>query len=75
MILSKDKTYVFDGTEVKFTGREAVKETPIRQKIVDGEKKTIFREYKLFEITPIDGFEWKKWVDVDQLFEVKNENN
>lgn len=57
-------SYVFDGTEVKLTGREAVK----RITTVPGKPP---REMKLVEITPIDDtFDWKKWVPIDQMYEV-----
>lgn len=55
-------TYVHDGTEVKLTGREAVKKigTPAKP-----------REMKIVEITPVDLIQdWKKWVSVEQLYEV-----
>ena len=56
------KTFVFDGTEIKLTGREAVK------KVVVGFKT---RELKLVEITPADNtFDWKKWVPMEQLYEI-----
>lgn len=58
------KTYVFDGTEVRLTGREAVK----RIMTVPGKPP---REMKLMEITPVDDtFDWKKWVPLDQMYEV-----
>lgn len=53
------ETYVFDGTEVKKTGRTAVRK--LRQ-----------REMTLVEITPVDtSFDWKKWVDPVSLFVVQ----
>ena len=58
------KTYVYDGAEVSLTGREAVKRVNIPGKAP--------REMKIVEITPFDttAFEWKKWVSLDQLYEV-----
>lgn len=56
-------TYVYDGIEVKKTGRTAVKTINLT-----GNKT---RELTLFEITPIADFEWKKWVPPEQLYEVK----
>ena len=54
------KSFVYDGTEVRLTGREAIR------KMARGG-----RELKLIEITPIDpAFDWKKWVNPDQLYEV-----
>lgn len=58
------KTYVYDGTEVKMTGREAVRKVGRA-----GAGST--RELKLVEVTPVDpSFDWKKWVSPDQLYEV-----
>lgn len=58
------KTYVHDGTEVKLTGREAVR----RINTVPGKPA---REMKIVEITPVDDtFDWKKWVALEQMYEV-----
>jgi hypothetical protein len=60
--MSKE-TFVFEGTEVVKTGREAVREI----KSVGG--KTTPRKLVLVEITPVDStFEWRKWVDPSHLF-------
>jgi hypothetical protein len=60
------KTYVYDGTEVKLTGREAVRRF--------GKTAAVSKTFTLVEITPVDAsFEWKKWVSPDQLYEVKEE--
>jgi len=57
------KTYVYDGTEVRLTGREAVRKV--------GRSTGSGRELKLVEVTPVDpSFDWKKWVSPDQLYEV-----
>lgn len=57
-------TYIFEGAEVKLTGRVAVK----RVTTVPGKPP---RELKIVEITPVDDtFDWKKWVALDQMFEV-----
>lgn len=52
-------TYVYDGNEVKKTGREAIR--------------TIgSRKHTLVEITPVDtSLDWKKWVDPSMLFVVQ----
>ena len=56
-------TYVYDGTEVKKTGREAVKELGTGTRV---------RKMTLVEITPVDtSFDWKKWVDPNQLYVVQ----
>jgi len=55
------ETFVFEGTEVKKTGREAVKILPIKNK-----------ELKLIEVTPVDTtFDWKKWVRPEDLYTVR----
>ena len=61
------KTYVFEGAEVKKTGR-----TAIRNIAVVGRGA---RELKVVEITPVCEFEWKKWVNPDQLYEVISDEN
>lgn len=64
--------YVYDETEVKLTGRKAKRAKPTQQvqrrRNVSG---TGGSETILHEITPIDStFEWKKWVTMEDLFEV-----
>lgn len=58
-----EKTFVYDGTEVRKTGRTAVRkisQAPGKQP----------RELLIVEITPVSEFDWKKWVSPDQLYEV-----
>ena len=65
MAENKDtKTYVFDGTEVKKTGRRAQRKmTPIGAK----EPKI----FELLEITPSEESDgWKKWVRAEELYEI-----
>lgn len=59
------ETFVYDGTEVVKTGREAIKEIkPIGSRAA--------RSVTLVEITPLDStFEWKKWIDPAQLFVIR----
>lgn len=58
------KSYVYDGTEVRLTGREAIRK-------VGRAGAGSARELKLVEVTPVDpSFDWKKWVSPDQLYEV-----
>lgn len=58
------KTFVHEGTEVKLTGRKAVKKIMT----VPGKPP---REMSIVEITPVDDtFDWKKWVPLDQMYEV-----
>ena len=55
-------TYVYEGTEVKKTGRVATKTLSVKNK-----------ELQLVEITPVDStFDWKKWVRPDDLYLVKD---
>ena len=63
-------SWVYDGTEVKKTGREA-------HKVVKTIPNQPGRILVLVEITPVEEFDWKKWVSPDQLYEVKasNENS
>ena len=59
------QTFVFEGTEVKKTGRVAIKT------LVSRVDKSV-KEYALVEITPVDQvFDWKKWVRDDDLYTVK----
>lgn len=60
-------TYVYDGTEVRQTGRTAVRQ-------VGRPGHSGARELKLVEIAPVDQtFDWKKWVSPDQLYQVIEE--
>lgn len=62
-MINQNSTYVFDGTEVKLTGRKASKK--ISQN----------RSHILHEITPVtEDFDWKKWVPEEQLYEIQHEN-
>lgn len=56
-------SYVFEGTEVRKTGRKAQRKVP-----VPGKEPRIF---EVFEITPVDtDFDWKKWVRDEDLYEI-----
>lgn len=56
------ETFVYEGTEVKKTGRSAVKT------LTAG---TRTKELSLVEITPVDTtFDWKKWVRPEDLYTV-----
>jgi hypothetical protein len=60
------KTFVFEGTEVSLTGREAKREA----KNPAGK---VVRTMTQVEIEPVDkSIEWKKWVDPAVLFEVQS---
>ena len=54
------ETYVYDGTEVKKTGRTAKREVPR----VKGDPIVM----QLVEITPADDTGWLKWVKPEELF-------
>lgn len=60
-----NKQFVYDGIEVKLTGREAIKTTPSGKAL------------KLVEITPADedGPKWTKWIRPTDLFEIVEGNN
>lgn len=67
---TQTKTYVYNGTEVKMTGREAIKErTNVNRRT---REKEVTNETR-YEVTPAndrDG-DWKKWVELSELFAVK----
>lgn len=52
-------TYVYDGSEVKKTGRTAKKEG-------------VTKEMLLYEITPVDEMQggWKRWVRLQDLYSI-----
>lgn len=55
-------SYVFEGTEVRKTGRVAQRKVAVPGKD---------RIFEVFEITPVDGdFDWKKWVRPEDLYEI-----
>ena len=58
----ENKTYVFDGVEVRKTGRVATRVVDLPNK-----KQATF---ELVEITPTDttGFQWLKWVKNNELY-------
>jgi len=53
-------SYVYDGTEVKLTGRKARREVPR----VKGDPMV----FELLEVTPVEDSAWLKWVKRDELF-------
>lgn len=59
-------TYVYEGVEVKKTGREATR-------LVKALPSQGNRLMVLVEITPIKDFDWVKWVSPDQLYEVREQ--
>ena len=64
--MTEFKTYVYDDIEVRLTGRIATKEV----KAIPNKPPRIL---KLVEITPTQEFEWKKWVPMENLYEIKDE--
>ncbi len=61
-----DETYVYDGVEVKKTGRTAVRK--IARAWPEG---TTAGVHVLYEIQPVDkDLDWKKWVDDKALYQV-----
>jgi hypothetical protein len=63
------KTYVFQNTEIKLTGRTADKELKATRRTKPGTANVA----TLYEITPVDPLNgsWKKWVRIEELFEIK----
>lgn len=71
--MSNQDTFVFNGSEVKLTGRKAIKKAESISRR-NRETKTIIDE--MVEITPVsieDG-SWKKWVKLDDMFIIENKN-
>lgn len=63
-----NETFVYDGVEVRKTGRVACREI----KTIPGKSQKSF----LHEITPVDSdLDWKKWVNPDHLFIVQKDKN
>lgn len=64
------KTFVFNNTEVKLTGRTANKELKSTRRGAKANANPTVAV--LFEITPIDQLNgsWKKWVKMAELFEI-----
>jgi len=62
------KTYIYNDTEVKFTGRTAEKSLP-----ATGRRNSEPKIMILHEITPadIENGSWKKWVRTNDLYEIK----
>lgn len=59
-----NSTYVFDGVEVKWTGRKAKKEVPRAR------AENPFTFY-IFEVTPVEDEAWKKWVKYEELYMIE----
>ena len=71
---SSTKTYVYDNTEVKLTGRQAEKktETKARGRRADNGGSTVKID-TLYEITPAGAGEasWKQWVRMTDLYQIE----
>lgn len=61
-MVDTDETFVYDGQEVRKTGRRATKSVPR----VKGEPICFYQ----YEVTPIDDTGWLKWVDEKELFKI-----
>ena len=61
-------TFVYEGTEVRKTGRTAIRKLP-------GRPGSTAKELLIVEITPVSEFDWKKWVSPEQLYEVQPSKN
>ena len=61
--MSLEQAYVYDGQEVKMTGRQAKKEG-------------VAKEHLLYEITPVDELQggWKRWVRITDLYSILPSN-
>lgn len=64
--MDKDRTYIYDALEVKWTGRKASKKKDWHR------TKSITT---IYEITPIDpeSGSWKKWVKEEDLYKIEKE--
>lgn len=67
------ETFVYDGVEVKKTGRVAKRSIPLTSV---RSSKHIAGQVELVEITPIDELaDWKKWVRQTDLYLVDRNDN
>jgi hypothetical protein len=67
------QTYVYDGVEVKKTGRVAKRQIPAK---TVRSTRQITGQVELVEIKPIDELaDWKKWVRETDLYLVDNNDN
>ena len=66
---SSTKTYVYDNTEVKLTGRTAEKKTESKG---SARRAASTKVDELFEITPAGNgvASWKQWVRMTDLYEI-----
>lgn len=66
---SSTKTYVYDNTEVKLTGRQAEKKTESKG---SARRTASVKVDTMYEITPAgDGVAtWKQWVRMTDLYEI-----
>ncbi len=66
------KTYIYDGTEVELTGREARREG----RSVKTRSRTTQTADVLVEIKPTNEMQpWTKWVRLKELYEIVEVNN
>lgn len=71
-------TYIHENIEVKLTGRTASKKgREKRKRRTDGDNTAPVAKKLLHEVTPADKDigEWKKWVDLETLFTIDDEDD
>lgn len=68
---SSTKTYVYDNTEVKLTGRTAEKKTESKGR--RGREASV-KVDTMYEITPagVGEASWKRWVRMTDLYEIND---
>lgn len=67
-----EQTYVFEGEEVRKTGRVAKKQIDIATTV----GKRLQSQNELIEIEPLDKYQdWKKWVIAKVLYKVEQSND
>ena len=64
----EEKTYVFKDTEVRLTGRTAIRESNRRS------TRGMTSTTKLVEITPtnVENGSWTRWIQQSELFEIQS---
>lgn len=69
---NENKTYVYGSTEIKLTGRTAVRKIERKSRRSGG---TTERSDTVYEITPAnpDMGSWTRWVRIEELYEIEKE--
>lgn len=70
--MSSNKTYVYGSTEIKLTGRTAVRKIQRKSRRSGG---TTERSDIVYEITPAnpDMGTWTRWVRIEELYEIEKQ--